>query len=122
MDNKLKEIKEYKDNKLSEIKNLRDKQLKLEKELNRYLNDELKEIKKITGVDIKDSSRQCKFDKCSLFYCTDPCFRCIYTMCEQCDYGYKTMVEKLIKKYSIEELNEIKERCPYALIAYIKEM
>lgn len=116
---KIKEIIDYKNNKLKEIQELKDKQEEVKEELSEYLNNEILKIETIFNISAKDTDRKCKSYQC--IKCINPCESCGYGMCTQCNYGYCNIVENLIKKYSIEELETYKEKCPYALIAYIKK-
>lgn len=117
----IKNICDYKSNKLKEIQELKNQQKVAEKELSEYINTEISKIENAFNIKSSDGDRKCKSYSCSI-KCISPCESCSsYRMCEQCTYGYCGFVEKLIRKYDIEELESYKEKCPYALIAYIKK-
>ena len=118
----IKNICDYKSNKLQEIQELKNQQNVAKKELSEYINNEISKIENAFNISSGDGDRKCKSYSCSI-NCISPCDSCHgYGMCEQCTYGYCGFVEKLIRKYSREELGSYKEKCPYALIAYIKNI
>lgn len=72
-------------------------------------------IREIYGVSSNDRDKRCN-RSCS--DCILPCRSCSNGKCEQCAYGYKTVVERLRTKYTNDELHSLQLRCPYALLAY----
>lgn len=66
-----------------------------------------------------DVDRKCKYYLCNK--CIIPCSSCYDRYCEQCIYGYKNIVNKLLTKYSKEELESLKDSCIYADLAIKKE-
>ena len=72
----------------------------------------------MNNVKINDVDRRCGK------YCSDcivPCSTCYMGKCEQCRYGYKSVVEKLLEKFTAEQLILYKDKCPYAKLAVCGE-
>lgn len=68
-----------------------------------------------------DVDRKCKYYLCNK--CIIPCSSCFgRACCEQCIYGYKTIVNKLLTKYTEEELESYKNMCIYADMAIKKRI
>lgn len=67
-------------------------------------------------VSSNDRDKRCNYYLCDV--CIIPCAKCYNSHCEQCRFGYKNIVEKLIEKYSEEELAIHKNTCIYADMAF----
>lgn len=118
MNDRQKELLEEKDtlqNKILELtkekRNIDDRLMQIDIELGEN------NIEETYGISPKDVNKRCN-RSCS--DCILPCAGCHNGRCEQCGYGYITVVEKVSRKYNKTELNTLKLRCPYALLAYNK--
>lgn len=72
----------------------------------------------MNNININDVTKRCGK------YCSDcivPCSTCHMGKCEQCRYGYKSVVEKLLEKFTAEQLIPYKDKCPYAKLAVCGE-
>ena len=47
-------------------------------------------------------------------FCPYPCRTCYNAYCEQCRYGYMGKEDKMLKKYSLEELKGLSNKCELA--------
>ena len=65
-----------------------------------------------------DVDRNCDTWKCNS--CILPCSSCFSGRCEQCRFGYKTIVDRLIEAYAPEDLVKYSEKCPYAKMSCSK--
>ena len=68
----------------------------------------------MNNININDVAKRCGK------YCSDcivPCSTCHMGKCEQCRYGYKSVVEKLLEKFTAIQLIPYKDKCPYAKLA-----
>ena len=71
-------------------------------------------VKSVYGISKDDTDKRCGR---SCPDCILPCIVRTHGKCEQCGYGYKPIVDKVRSKYTDNELNLLKLRCPYALLA-----
>lgn len=69
-------------------------------------------------VKASDVDRNCVTWKCDS--CILPCSSCFSGRCEQCRFGYKTIVNRLIEAYAPEDLVKYSEKCPYAKMSCTK--
>ena len=69
-------------------------------------------------IDLNDRDRKCKDYKCLEKKCPYPCARCHDRYCEQCRYGYKSVIGR-IKEY-VDDLEEY-SYCEYVQLI-LKEM
>lgn len=72
----------------------------------------------MNNININDVDKRCGK------YCSDcimPCSSCHMGKCEQCRYGYKSVVEKLLEKFTVTQLMPYKDKCPYAKLAVCGE-
>ena len=68
----------------------------------------------MNNININDVDKRCGK------YCRDcivPCSTCHMGKCEQCRYGYMSVVEKLLEKFTVTQLTSYKNMCPYAKLA-----
>lgn len=68
----------------------------------------------MNNININDVDKRCGK------YCRDcivPCSTCYMGKCEQCRYGYMSVVEKLLEKFTVTQLTSYKNMCPYAKLA-----
>lgn len=74
-------------------------------------------IERLYGISVNDTDKKCRRN-CE--DCIMPCSSCpiVSRRCDQCAYGYCSVVDKIKNKYSIAELDKLKGRCPYMLLAY----
>lgn len=78
------------------------------------------EFKDKYGVSPNDTERHCRqYYNCNK--CIIPCESCHDHYCEQCRYGYKSIVEQLKIKYSDEEIKSFENKCPYARLVLLKK-
>lgn len=89
----------------------------IDKEIFNIQDADKKKIEEQYGISRLDKDKKCKgcFNECII-----PCAQCSFGICEQCKYGYKNIVERLRVKYSVDELENLSRRCPYAVLASIK--